>query len=308
LALVLHLLVILALYIGWKFAPQRQWGAPLAGSPMVEASLVISQSDIDAANEAVRNSPKPDEDLPQAIAEEDTRTMPQPLPESRPQDAVTPQQSRPQDFVAQPDTVDQAHATRDSVSPETAAREQEERRRQSQVDLTAEQRQQEAQNNQRLAKQQQEERERRIAEARRQREEAARQTDLAAQRVQQLRDAARQNETTTSVTGTPGAGGGGQGGVSDDLTSKYIQEIQRRVQREWTRPGSIPLGQRCTVKIRQIVGGEVINVTVSPDCPYDEQGRRSLEAAIIRAQPLPYAGFQSVFKPDLNFHFEARDP
>ena len=39
----------------------------------------------------------------------------------------------------------------------------------------------------------------------------------------------------------------------------------------------------------------------------DDAGRRSVEAAILRAQPLPYRGFESVFQRTLNFNFEARD-
>ena len=69
----------------------------------------------------------------------------------------------------------------------------------------------------------------------------------------------------------------------------------------------MPLGQRCRLTIRQIPGGQVIDVQVQPSCPYDELGRRSVEAAVLKAQPLPYAGFESVFNRTLNLNFEARD-
>ena len=46
-------------------------------------------------------------------------------------------------------------------------------------------------------------------------------------------------------------------------------------------------------------GGEVIDVEVAAVCPYDELGRRSVEAAVLKAQPLPYAGFESVFIREL---------
>ena len=78
---------------------------------------------------------------------------------------------------------------------------------------------------------------------------------------------------------------------------------------QWIRPDSIPVGQRCRLTIRQLPGGEVPEggVTFTSGCPYDEAGRRSVEAAILRAQPLPYRGFESVFQRTLNFNFEARD-
>ena len=40
---------------------------------------------------------------------------------------------------------------------------------------------------------------------------------------------------------------------------------------------------------------------------YCRSGRRSVEAAVLRAQPLPYRGFESVFQRNLNFNFEAQD-
>ena len=69
----------------------------------------------------------------------------------------------------------------------------------------------------------------------------------------------------------------------------------------------MPLGQRCDLNIRQLPGGEVIDVQVSANCPYDELGRRSVEAAVLKAQPLPYAGFEKAFRRSLNLHFRARD-
>jgi len=73
------------------------------------------------------------------------------------------------------------------------------------------------------------------------------------------------------------------------------------------RPDSVPLGQKCKIAIKQIPGGTVMEAKVSPDCPYDEAGRRSIEAAVLRAQPLPYRGFESVFARELTFNFTAQD-
>jgi colicin import membrane protein len=59
--------------------------------------------------------------------------------------------------------------------------------------------------------------------------------------------------------------------------------------------------------IRQVQGGSVIDVQVDASCPYDELGKRSVEAAVLKAQPLPYAGFEAVFSRNLNLNFEAQD-
>jgi colicin import membrane protein len=42
---------------------------------------------------------------------------------------------------------------------------------------------------------------------------------------------------------------------------------------------------------------------VSSPCNADELTRRSIEAAVMKAQPLPYDGFQSVFTRQVRFTF-----
>jgi colicin import membrane protein len=69
----------------------------------------------------------------------------------------------------------------------------------------------------------------------------------------------------------------------------------------------VPIGQRCRIVIRQIPGGQVVDAQVDPSCPYDELGRRSVEAAVLKAQPLPYAGFERVFERTLTLNFQAQD-
>ena len=303
-AVALHVAVALLFWLGWWWSPQRQVEAA-AGSPVIEASLEFSQADVQAAQARAEQAPKP-EPLPAPVAEpapEDTVPPPQPLLAPRPQDAPTTPQQKAQDFIVEPDTVDQDEARRDAVAREMAEREQEERRRQEQIDLTERERQKEAETQRRLAAQaEQAERDKKLAEIRRQREQAARQAQLAEQRLRQLQQAQQRPAQATASQGTPG-----QGGTSDDLTAKYAAAIQQAVLNQWIRPDTVPLGQTCTLLIRQLPGGEVMDAKVDPSCPYDEAGKRSLEAAVLRAQPLPYRGFESVFNRNLVFHFQAQD-
>ena len=83
--------------------------------------------------------------------------------------------------------------------------------------------------------------------------------------------------------------------------------IQAAVSAQWTRPDSVPLGTRCRVVITQLPGGQVIDAKVQPGCAMDQAGRDSLERAVLKAQPLPYRGFESVFSRQLNFNFTAQD-
>ena len=313
LAVALHVLVALLFWAAWLWSPQRQVEAA-AGTPAIEASLEMSASDLAAALRRAEQAPRP-EPLPEPVAEpapEEAVPPPQPLPEPRPQDAAVAPQPQAQDFIPKPDTVDQDEARRDAIAQEKAQREQEERRRQQQVDLTEQREKQKAAENQRRLAEQakaEQDKQQKLAELRKQREQAARQADLAEQKLRQL-EQARQRQTAPAATApaaAASAGTGGQGGNSQELTAKYAAAIQQAVLGQWIRPDTVPLGQRCRVSIRQIPGGEVIDVEVQPGCPFDEAGRRSLEAAVLRAKPLPYRGFESVFQRNLTLNFEAQD-
>ncbi|UYB53409.1 cell envelope integrity protein TolA [Xanthomonas sp. AM6] len=308
LAVGVHVLLALLFFLAWWWSPVREV-EPAAGSPMVEASLVVSAADVRSAQKAVQDAPKPlPEPLPEPVkevAEEDTVPPPQPVPVPKPQQAPTEQQQKAQDFIPVPDKVDQDRASRTAISQEKEKQEQEAKRRQEQVDLTEQKRQQEAEQKQRLAAQQEEERQKKIAEIRKQREQAEREAKLAEQKLRQLADV-RAKQASATAASTPQAAPG-QNGTNTDLSAKYAAAIQQAVLSQWVRPDSVPLGQKCKISIKQIPGGTVMEAKVSPDCPYDEAGRRSIEAAVLRAQPLPYRGFEPVFARELTFNFTAQD-
>ena len=123
---------------------------------------------------------------------------------------------------------------------------------------------------------------------------------MAEQRAQQLNDA-----RTTSATPTRPPPGNPDSRSAENAS--YGVALKEAITRQWTRPESIPLGVPCQVRIRQIPGGEVVNVEVSRGCPYDELGKRSLEAAVLKASPLPYAGFEDVFNRDVILTFRPED-
>jgi colicin import membrane protein len=263
----------------------------------------------------VRDRERPSAATPPPAApepvEEEAAPPPQPEPEPTLQDAVVEPQPTPQTPQAVPDTRDQDRASRDAVSPEPPApREQEERRREEQVDLTERPPQTTPEERQRLSAQQLE-RLKRLAALRTQREQAANQTRMEEQRDQQRQDlAARQPPSPqpaaspSEATPTPMAG---NNGVDTSLRAAYVLAIQNAVERNWRRPETIPAGQRCRIVIVQIPGGEVISADVDPTCPYDALGRDSLERAVFAASPLPYAGFEDVFERRLGLNFQPAD-
>lgn len=305
-AIGLHILLALLLWLSSWFTWDHD-ASSAAGLPVMDASLDASAAEIRAAERALQHVPEPLPQPVEEVAEEDTVPPPQPIVETRPHDSPTPQQQVAQERIPVPDTQDQDEASRLAVSQEKALREQEEKRRQEQIDLTEQKRVEEAQKQQRLAKQQEEvDKQKKLDEIRRLRAQAAKDAQLAEYKLRQLADArARQTSTPAAATGTSAPAG--NNGVDEGLLAKYIAAIQQQVSGQWTRPESVPLGTRCRVVIKQLPGGQVMSAEVQPGCAMDQAGQDSLERAVLKAQPLPYRGFESVFNRTLIFNFTAQD-
>ncbi|TAK40140.1 MAG: cell envelope integrity protein TolA [Lysobacteraceae bacterium] len=297
-ALALHVLLFALMFAGLWWT--RTANPVSAAGPMIEADLI----DPNALSAPLRSAlDAPAEEPPAPVPD----IEPEPV-QPEPQEAVPPPQAQPQpqDFIPEPDMREQERVEREAEAARQAAREQEEKRRQEQIDLT--ERKRVAEQQAREAKQK--EIADKLAKVRAEREKAERQAKLAEQRLQQIEDARSRNaavaaaQSDAAATASPPPGTGGD---SNDLAARYAAALQAAILRNWTRPESVPLGQRCRIVIRQIPGGEVIEAKVDPSCPYDELGRRSVEAAVLKAQPLPYAGFEPVFQRTLTLNFMAQD-
>jgi colicin import membrane protein len=75
------------------------------------------------------------------------------------------------------------------------------------------------------------------------------------------------------------------------------------VTQNWLRPPTAQPGLRCTLKIVQIPGGEVISAAIAGKCNGDQATRRSIVAAVERVGRLPYRGFEDAFKREIDFIF-----
>ncbi len=90
------------------------------------------------------------------------------------------------------------------------------------------------------------------------------------------------------------------------LRNEYTAMIKQHVERYWRRPPSAVPGLSCTVKVKQIPGGEVISARVDV-CNGDLVVHRSIEAAVLRASPLPVPPDPALFDRNLVFNFAPRD-
>lgn len=288
-AMALHALLFALMYFGlwWtrSSTPQESWGVPVEAE-VIDASKLSASLRRALQQEALKPVPPPP-------AEE--APLPEPLPEE-----TLPPQPLAQEKLPEPDAIDQEEVRADAVSPETRLREQEAKQRQAQVDLDEQERQKQEQQQKK-----QREIQAQLAKIQAERAKAKREADLAAQKLQQLADfKARQASDAASASASPPPG---NPDADNALKGRYAAALTQAIRSNWSRPDNVPLTVRCVINITQLPGGKVIDVQVSPSCPYDALGKRSVEAAVLKAQPLPYAGFESVFSRELKLNFQAED-
>ncbi len=291
LSLGVHLLILAVIFAGMLFSSTTP-PLSVAGSPM-EATLMSAPANFKPA--AASAPPKPV--TPAA-------PPPQPKPTPKPQQAETPPQPQPQAPLPKPDTRETERAAQLALDQaEKAKQEEVERKRQAQIELDADKQRKEAETRERL-RAEQEAREKELADIRQLREAAERASKLEAEKLKQLEDRAKPTAPTSTPSEAPPATQLGNQGRDDSLLGRYSLAIQAAVTQNWRRPDATRPGVSCVLRILQIPGGEVIQVSVSTPCNADDPTRRSIEAAVLKAQPLPYTGYESVFQREIRFNFK----
>lgn len=97
-----------------------------------------------------------------------------------------------------------------------------------------------------------------------------------------------------------------QKGNSDDnsLLAQYQSAIQATIEARSQLSRSLRQGVVCWVRVTQLPGGEVMSVVPLPKCNASAQERAELIEGVMRASPLPYSGFESVFDRLVDVPFE----
>lgn len=152
---------------------------------------------------------------------------------------------------------------------------------------------------------------RELDEIRKQREEAERQRKLDEERLKQMdnqrqrqiEDQQRLQQEALQQRQANEQAREFRAGQTADLRTQYVATIAAVVTDNWLRPPTAKAGLRCTVRVVQIPGGEVISSSLVGSCNGDEVTRRSILAAVDRAGVLPYRGFEKVFSREIEFIF-----
>ncbi len=82
----------------------------------------------------------------------------------------------------------------------------------------------------------------------------------------------------------------------------WLALIRDKVTRNWIRPPSARAGVNCEVHVTQVPGGAVTGVQIG-SCNGDDAVRASIEAAVLRASPLPMPSDADLFDRNLKFDF-----
>jgi len=78
------------------------------------------------------------------------------------------------------------------------------------------------------------------------------------------------------------------------MVDKHVEIIRQKVNRNWLRPAGSRAGLTCTVRVRIIPGGDVLDVRItksSGNAVFD----RSVETAVLKASPLPLPADRALF-------------
>lgn len=100
------------------------------------------------------------------------------------------------------------------------------------------------------------------------------------------------SEQQATVSGGEDAGSQGQG--DSDLEARYVAALRSAILKQMGDPSASRRGN-CQLRITQVAGGNVLEAQAI-NCQAGSALARAAEAAALMAQPLPYAGFESVFR------------
>jgi colicin import membrane protein len=95
----------------------------------------------------------------------------------------------------------------------------------------------------------------------------------------------------------------GNAARNSDEAMRWHAQITARIERAWIKPPSARPGISCIVSVTQVPGGEVTAVRVNSCSINDAALRESVEAAVLRASPLPTPPAGVPFERNLELTF-----
>lgn len=266
-SVLLHVLLFGGLFVVLDFTSPSRPPVPLA----IEATLV-SEAELRQPPPVREPEPEP-EPLP-------PEPQPEPEPEPEPEpDRAEQQRLRLEEEKRQADL---------AAEQERIRQQQEEDRRRREAEEAERKRREEAE----LERQRQERERQRLEDIERQRQEnerarrAAEEAQITRRREQEMQ---AEEQRLAAL-------------AANDL-ARYQFAIQQAITRQFIRPASAPENLECVVNVRQIPGGQVVDVRIAR-CNGDDAVQRAIVAAVNKASPLPLPANPNLFERDLQILFK----
>lgn len=267
-SVLLHVLFVVSTIVAFDFSHSARPETPLA----ITASL-ITEDDI-----PVTRQPEPEPE-PEPV---------EPEPEPEPEPQVDEAEQRRQ--LEEQKRLEEQRAEQERIRQQELQEEQERIRREQEAER---QRREEAEAERKRREEAELERQRREAERKRQ-EEIERQRAENERKRREAEEAERQRRLAQEMAAEEERLEAMQSGEM----ARYIFAIQQKIARNWVRPPSAQPGVECVALVRQLPGGEVVSVQIQ-SCNGDDAVRRSIEAAIHKASPLPEPANPALFDRNL---------
>ena len=147
-------------------------------------------------------------------------------------------------------------------------------------------------------KREEEDKEKKRIEAERKRQEDIRRQQEENERLRREAEAAARSEEIEAEESRFAA-------VDSGALAVYMTQIRQKIERNWSAPASAGAELKCSVRVRQVPGGEVVGVTIL-NCNGDDAVKRSVEAAIYRSSPLPEPSDPNLFDRNILLNLSIR--
>ncbi|NNF40810.1 MAG: cell envelope integrity protein TolA [Woeseiaceae bacterium] len=300
----LHAILLGAMLVAYDFA------RTVPVTPLAIRATLVTDSPEFAAPRPVEPQPEPEPE-PEVLIEE---PEPEPAPESpaEPDNSEelrrqAEEEKRQQDALVEQERLEQLRLQQEAERQRLEQEEREQQERQAKAEAEqkkreaaeeAERKKREAAEEAERLRREEEEKEQKRIEAEKQREADIRRQREENERLRrEAEDLARADEIAAEENR--------MAAVDAGALAVYTAKIRQKIERNWSAPASAGAELECSVRVRQIPGGEVVGVSIL-SCNGDEAVRRSVEAAIYRSSPLPEPSDPSLFDRNILLNLSIR--
>ncbi len=270
-AVLLHAVLLTSMIVAFDYARPQPF-TPLA----VQATLVTEIPETRAP--VIEPEPEPE---PEPVVEE---------PEPEPEPVI-------EEPEPEPDNSEQLRQQAEEEKRRLDALLEQKRLEEIRQQEEAEARQKAADEAERKRREEAEKEQKRVAAERQREEDIRRQREENERLRRELEDVARADEIAAEENRFAAVDAG--------ALAIYVAQIKQKVERNWAAPASAGAELKCSVRVRQVPGGEVIGVTIL-NCNGDDAVKRSVEAAIYKSSPLPEPSDPNLFDRNILLNLSIR--